>query len=994
MTPTPLCQLPAELSTGCCGAPPPPPAAPLAIDNAPGLSTIAYRIGTFTSFRRAMLDEVARVDLLGATPNPFAGWHEGTDGDYHTLFIELWAYLADILTFYQERIANEAYLGTATQRSSSLRLARLIDYKPGPGAGASGLAAFSAAKGKVVTVPAGFRIGSRTQPGKAAATFETSAAVTARAEQNAIPLSEVAPTNQFAQLSSIGTVFGVIGSLSEAIAVDLYGAAASTYFRTLPLVETASANIALFSGVAAFQSVARSSRLSLAPVSRLAVSRPAGSSVFTTGIGSTATFTTGTGSTAFVPFADLTTRSIVLQGTNTRLAVGDYVLTVEGGQSGSPNATPYRLDSVVADKTANTTTIKWQEPAGTTYTQSASDPVALYALRIKAGAFGNSAPIWLTLPYTLNGQNPPNTSPPTQVTAVYPDSWDDPQKDPFYIKAGNTLLLDAVYDNAKGTPQTPGWIVLAPSGGDLSGAITRQFSAARTVTNADYAITSKVTQITLTGAGIPAPDKVNRRFGIRDTLILTGAEALALQNNLPLPDPLEGDTLILAGQFPNLQDGQAVVVQGNQFDPTGQQTTPTALAEFHTLSGKPLLDSADNLTTVKLDKPLANQYARAGAVLLANIVAFTQGETVKDEILGSGNAAPLQTYALKKKPLTYLPSTDPEGLSAVQSTLIVTVNGVSWQEQPTLVASASADQVFTTTLDDTGQTTVVFGDGTNGAVPPTGVDNVHARYRKGLGTSGNVSTGAVQQLIDSVAGVQQVTNPQPTAGGADPESIDNIRINAPASVRTFGRAVSAEDYAALALTFPGIAKASSSWISRDADLNSLAQPYVQLTVATTDETPIAGTPLARQLRSFLDKHRDPNVPLRILDFTPVFVDVAVTVDLLDQFPRQATFARVLAALNPGLNADGTPGFFAFQSLSFGQNLHLSEIYAVLQGVPGVSDSNITTFRRMDLDANNPSTVRTDIFIGPTEIAIIGNDPSHPEQGLLVINQGIGGFVDS
>ena len=124
MSTTPLCQLPTEPSTGCCGAPPPPPSAPVAIDNPPGLPAIAYRIGTFASFRQAMLDQVARADLLGATPNPFAAWHEGSDSDYHTLFIELWAYVADILTFYQERIANEAYLGTVTQLSSAMRLAR------------------------------------------------------------------------------------------------------------------------------------------------------------------------------------------------------------------------------------------------------------------------------------------------------------------------------------------------------------------------------------------------------------------------------------------------------------------------------------------------------------------------------------------------------------------------------------------------------------------------------------------------------------------------------------------------------------------------------------------------------------------------------------------------------------------------------------------------------------------------------------------------------
>jgi hypothetical protein len=456
VTPTALCQLPATPSAGCCGAPPPPPAAPLAIDNAPGLSAIAYRIGTFTSFRRAMLDEVARADLLGTIPNPFAGWHEGTDGDYHTLFIELWAYLADILTFYQERIANDAYLGTATERSSAMALARLIDYKPGPGAAASGLAAFSAAKGKVVTVPAGFRIGSRAQPGQAAATFETSAAVTARAEQNAIPLSQVAPTNQFAQLSSIGTVFGKIGSLSESIVADLYGAAGATLFKTLPLVETS-----LLPGRA---SLPLATRFSLS--SRLAqvLSRPVGSTIVaTTG------FTAG-GVLTFVPFADLTTRSVVLQGTTTRLAVGDYVLIVEGSQSGSPKGTPYQIDSVVIDNTANTTTIKWQEPAGTTYNQSSTDPVVVFALRVKAGAFGNTAPIWMTLPYTLNGQNPPATSPATVVKALYPDDWDVSGNSSYYIAAGNTLFLDAVYAGAKGTAQNPGWIVLAPSGGDLSGA--------------------------------------------------------------------------------------------------------------------------------------------------------------------------------------------------------------------------------------------------------------------------------------------------------------------------------------------------------------------------------------------------------------------------------------------------------------------------------------------------------------------------------------------
>src|SRR5262249_25865834 len=159
---------------------------------------------------------------------PFASWHEGADGDYQTIFIELWAYLADILTFYQERIANEAYIGTATQRGSLRLLAQLVDYRPAPGAGATGLVAFTVARGRAVAVPQGFRVASRAQPGQAAAVFETSSPLNARAEHNAIPLSAVAPTNQFAQLSSFAQVFFTPGAPTIRLAEELYYGAGDT----------------------------------------------------------------------------------------------------------------------------------------------------------------------------------------------------------------------------------------------------------------------------------------------------------------------------------------------------------------------------------------------------------------------------------------------------------------------------------------------------------------------------------------------------------------------------------------------------------------------------------------------------------------------------------------------------------------------------------------------------------------------------------------------
>jgi predicted phage baseplate assembly protein len=1037
-----LCALPPSPPLGCCDPTPEAPATPIAIFNPPGLAALQYRIGTFTSFRRAMLDMVTRPHLIcsastslradvgaratdttlsvsgftqfpAALPytvkigteyllvtagagttnwtvirgvnnsspaahfvgdtvvlaiaSPFVGWHEQTDADYQTIFIEFWAYLADVLTFYQERVANEAFILTATQRDSMLRLAELIDYHPSPGAGATTLVAFTVEKGKEITIPAHFRVGSRAQPGKPAAVFETSSAIIVRGDHNGIPLSAVAPTNQFAPLSSFGFIFApsfsVLPELAQVSAVEhLYGSAGATYLRTLTL------------GSRTVEGT-RAGLLAAALV-RSAMGQP------TTAGAQTVRFPTEvTRRTVYQPFVNTTKRTMVIKGVNNRLVVGDYVLAVEN--EAAPNSeTPhlYQITTINPDKVSDTTTITWEESAGTTYDQTLRE-VALYALRVKAGPFGNNAPDWNSLPAALKDAN---ASPP----GPYPNSWDDANNAKSKVPGGNHVFLDATYDAIKGTPQFPGWVVLMADGN------SRIFHVidARPVSKADYTISAKVTRLTLgPNESVPA-----NTFPLRETLILTGSERLTLQNNLPLPEPLAGSTLVLAGLYSQLQKGQTVILQGALWDATTQTPTAVANAEARVLDALPVLDTSNNLTTVTLNKSLDRQYVRASASLIANVIEATQGETVKDEVLGSSDGSAFQAYALKQKPLTYLPSTDPEGVAAVQSTLLVTVNGVRWNEQPTLVGSTPDAQAFTTTLDDLGQTTIVFGDGFAGAIPPSGRGNIRARYRKGLGNAGNVSVGAIQQLIDSLPSLQKVTNPQASHGGADQENIAQMRVHAPASMRTFGRAVSVEDHAALALRYPGIAKAGARWVLRDpTTLRAIPQPYIQLTVATSNQVPLAEqTVFVRQLRSFLDTRRDPNVPLRIIDFTPVYIDLAVTVDIDDRFPQQATLARVQAALYPGLNPDGSAGYFAFERLEFGQSIHLSTVYAVVQAVSGVRDAKITTLRRMDLDAADPSKVRDDIFVRPTEIVIMQNDPADPSNGRLSVTRGTGGFVDT
>ena len=425
------------------------------------------------------------------------------------------------------------------------------------------------------------------------------------------------------------------------------------------------------------------------------------------------------------------------------------------------------------------------------------------------------------------------------------------------------------------------------------------------------------------------------------------------------------------------------------------------------LDGPPEVNQTQGTTSIALTSPLTDNFIASGTVVMANVVTVTQGETVRDEVLGNGNGLPFQSYALKKTPLTYLPTTDVTGLTAVTDTLIVTVNGVAWTEVPTLLGAAPNAQVFVARTDDEQVTTVSFGDGSTGAMPPTGISNIHARYRRGQGTSGNLGDAAIRQLIDSVPGLQSVTNPVASGGGADPAGIDDIRLGTPASLSTFGRAVSLQDYAALALQFPSIAKATASWVERGPDGKPVSVPYVQVTVATNDGTPIAGTTTASNLRNFIDSHRDANIPLKISDFVPVYVDVTLTVDILDQFPRQATLSRVTAALSPDVNPDGSAGYFSFQRSAPGASLHLAAVYAVAQAIEGVRDVVVTLLRPAPPGPNNPTAPRpvpqgmtgsepvwNDVFVRPNEIIAIADDPADPATGQLTVKFGSGGFADT
>lgn len=203
-----------------------------------------------------------------------------------------------------------------------------------------------------------------------------------------------------------------------------------------------------------------------------------------------------------------------------------------------------------------------------------------------------------------------------------------------------------------------------------------------------------------------------------------------IKNN---PDDLGANKIELAELYPGLQAGRWLIITGERNDIPGTsgiiQSELAMLANVVQRFDKNL-PGDKTLSTITLAENLAYSYKRGTVKIYANVVKATNGET-RSETLGAGDASKsLQAFTLKQPPLTYVAASNPSG---IESTLKVYVNDVEWHEADSLVGLASTARKFTTKTDDEGKTIIVFGNGKEGARLPTGLENIKARYRNGIG---------------------------------------------------------------------------------------------------------------------------------------------------------------------------------------------------------------------------------------------------------------------
>lgn len=501
------------------------------------------------------------------------------------------------------------------------------------------------------------------------------------------------------------------------------------------------------------------------------------------------------------------------------------------------------------------------------------------------------------------------------------------------------IYLDSDYDIL---PES--WVVIEPGLDDPTivylgeNAVTQRSLAA-------YGLTGRTTGLDL-GTKNWFADISSEPFStVRGTTIYAQSEALTLAEEPILAvdssadevklKSVEGKEIELDALYKGLEVGRWAIVSGERTDvedESGESIPGVFDSELVMLAGveqssdQELPGDTPHTTIHFANNGLAYAYKRDNVTVYGNVVKATHGET-RNEVLGSGDGSKaLQTFTLKQLPLTY---TSAPTVSGIESSLEVRVNDVRWPEADSLVWLAGNERGYITKTDNEDKTAIIFGDGKHGARLPTGLENIKAVYRNGIGKPGNVAVKQISLLATKPLGVKSVINPLPATGGADRENRDQARRNVPLAVTALDRLVSVQDYADFARTFAGIGKASA------VELPDGRRMLVHLTIAGAEDILIDKTSdlflnLSQALRLYGDPYQSVKVSVREL----MLLVISANVRILPNYQWESVEPHIRAALLET---------FSFERRELGQDVMLSEVISVIQGIPGVAYVDIDIF---------------------------------------------------
>lgn len=330
--------------------------------------------------------------------------------------------------------------------------------------------------------------------------------------------------------------------------------------------------------------------------------------------------------------------------------------------------------------------------------------------------------------------------------------------------------------------------------------------------------------------------------------------------------------------------------------------------------------------------------AASGSTPGSATVAATQGITIsgnsgQGELIGTSDGTAGQTYALSQNPV-------------INDSTEIVVGGINYEKVEYLIDYQSYDPVFVTFTDAYGITYIIFGDNVSGRIPPAS-SPIYCTYRVGGGSTGNVAAGTINYIVKFPTGAipagLTVSNENNAAtGGADPESTDSIRINAPLSIKALNRAVSTNDYTSLALQVSSVSKATAIG-SNYKSITLYFVPYGDSGLQNDGVTPSTiFNNLAAQLATFFTGKTPPGTTITYQPATYVPVNAIVNLTVLPQYNQLTVQTAVQAIISSLLD---------IANVQFGDRISVQDFYSQVAAIEGVAYAQVEKLVRNDQDYN-------------------------------------------
>lgn len=420
----------------------------------------------------------------------------------------------------------------------------------------------------------------------------------------------------------------------------------------------------------------------------------------------------------------------------------------------------------------------------------------------------------------------------------------------------------------------------------------------------------------------------------------------------------------LTVSVPAAATGSVTISQGDAFATKSQKDKPSVRFEY--TSEQP---QVVNLATLPVD-PATNRKLFT--------IPVEEGRLIKDELVGAADGTPNQRFQLANAHLI-LRAKGAAG-QVNRDIVLLTKLGATitpWTLQESLAFSREGQRDFAIEIDDEDRATILFGDGVLGAVPQSGAE-IRATYRVGGGTAGNVAANTIQTIVGAsqlaLLGAK-VSNPAPASGGSDRESIEHAVLHAPAVFRSLRRAVTAGDYVALALDFPGVGKVRA----RATNWNT-----VTLYVAPAGGNgSLVNDILRANLLAYFEDKRPLSTRIEIAQVDYVVIRVTAEIGVLPYYSREDMAQQVRSAAG---------ALLAFEQVNFASPIYLSRFYDVIEDIEGIQYVNISEFRRADrLPVPADPAIQVEplgkILLGENEIPIAPQEADYTGGLKVVVVEG-------